>query len=209
MKDIVKILKNFGAIIENSHFVGVSGKHLPTYLNKDALLMHTKQTSMVGKLFAEKSKNKNIEVVISPAVAGIPFSQWTAHHLSKITGKEVLSVFTEKTIDNDQVFKRGYDKVVKGKRVLVVEDSTTTGSSVKKVIHRVKKAGGKVVSVCVMLNRNTKLVNSKTVGAPFSSLGIFNVPTYDPKNCPLCKSGVPVNTQFGHGKKFLQEKKRK
>ena len=113
MKDIVKILKSVGAIITDSHFVGTSGKHMPAYINKDALLCHTKQVSEVGKLFAEKFKNKNIEVVISPAVAGIPFSQWTAYHLSKITGREVLSVFTEKTPENDQVFKRGYDAVVK------------------------------------------------------------------------------------------------
>jgi orotate phosphoribosyltransferase len=206
MKDIINILKNVGAIIPDSHFVGTSCRHMPAYINKDALTSHTKHTSEVGKLFAEKFKNKNIEVVVAPAVAGIPLSQWTAYHLSKISGKEVLSVFTEKTPENNQVLKRGYDVLVKNKRALVVEDITTTGSSVKKVVKSVKKAKGKVIAVCVMVNRDPKLVNSKSVGAPFSSLGVFKIPSYDEKECPLCKNNIPINIEFGHGKEFLAEK---
>lgn len=205
-KDVISILKSVGAIITNSHFVGTSGRHMSDYVNKDALLPHTKKVSEIGKLFAEKFKNKNVEVVVSPAVAGIPFSQWTAYYLSKVSKKEVLSVFTEKTIENDQIFKRGYDAVVKNKRVLVIEDTTTVGSSVKKVINVVKKAGGKIVAVCVMVNRDPKIVNSKTMGAPFYSLAVFKTPSYEEKKCPLCKNGIPINTTVGHGKKFLETK---
>ncbi len=207
MKDVVTILKSVGAIMTDSHFVGTSGRHMPAYINKDALTSHTKHTSDVGKLFAEKFKNKNIEVVVAPAVAGIPLSQWTAFHLGKLYKKEVLSVFTEKALnqngEEDQIFKRGYDALVKGKRVLVVEDITTTGSSIKKVIESVKNAGGKVVAASVMINRDPKLVNSKSVGVPFSSLGVFQVPSYEESDCPLCKKDIPINTKLGHGKKFL------
>ena len=63
MKNVVSILKSVGAIVTDSHFVGTSGRHMPAYINKDALLLHPKQTSEVGKLFAQKFKNKNIEVV--------------------------------------------------------------------------------------------------------------------------------------------------
>ena len=207
MKDIVSILKNVGAIITDNHFVGISGRHTPTYINKDALYPHTKETSHVGKLFAEKFKNKNIEVVVAPAVAGIPLSQWVAYHLSNVCKREVLSVFTEKTPEDDQILKRGYGAIVKNKRVLVVEDLTTTGGSVKKVIRSAKEAGGKVVAACVMVNRDPKLVNSKSIGVPFSALGVFRVPSYEEKACPLCKAGVPINTTVGHGKKFLESKK--
>lgn len=203
----MKILKRVGAVIENSHFVGTQGRHMPAYVNKDGLLLHAKYVSEVGKMFAEKNRNKKIEVVVAPAVAGVPFSQWTAYHLSKLNKREVLSVFTEKTPDNNQIFKRDYDKIVKNKRVLIVEDTTTIGSSVKKVINVVKKAGGKVVAVSVMINRDPKRVNSKSIGAPFSSLGIFETPSYEAKDCPLCKKGITVNTKFGHGKKFLESKK--
>ena len=201
--EILEILKSVGAVLTDSHFVGTSGRHMPAYINKDALLLHTKETSKVGEMFARKFKNRNIEVVVAPAVAGIPLSQWTAYHLSRMCKREVLSVFTEKTSDNDQIFKRGYDAVVKNKRVLAIEDATTTGGSVKKVVDSVRKAGGNIVAVAVMLNRDPKLVNSKTVGAPFSSLGVFKIPSYEEKDCLLCKAKVPMNTTVGHGKKWL------
>ncbi|OGI82671.1 hypothetical protein A3I95_01775 [Candidatus Nomurabacteria bacterium RIFCSPLOWO2_02_FULL_44_12] len=205
--DIISILKKVGAIITDSHFVGTSGLHFDTYVNKDALLPHTESVSGICKLFAEKYKDKGVEVVVSPAVAGIPFSQWTAYHLTKFTGKEVLSVFTEKTSENDQIFKRGYDEYVKGKKVLVLEDSTQTGGSVIKVARSVEQAGGKVIGVCVMVNKDPEKINAKVLGIPFDSLSELPVTTYTAEECPLCKKGVPINTTLGHGKKFLELKK--
>ncbi len=83
-KNIVNILKKIGAIIVNNHFVYTSGKHGSVYLNKDILYPHTKETSQVGKMFAERYKGKKIEVVAGPAVGAAVLSQWVAYHLSKI-----------------------------------------------------------------------------------------------------------------------------
>ena len=203
MNEVIEILKKVDAIITNSHFVGTSGKHMGTYVNKDNLNPHTNSVSKVGKLFALKFKNKKIEAIIAPAVGGIPLSQWTAYHLSKLTKKDVLSFYTEKTENNNQIFKRGYDVLVKDKRILVIEDTVTTGGSVKRAIETVKKSGGKVVAACVMINRDPKLINTKNMGAPFFSLAILKVPSYEAKNCPLCKAKIPINIKVGHGKKYL------
>lgn len=208
MRDIMSILSSAGAIITDSHFVGTSMRHTPAYINKNVLISQPKYISKVGKLFAERFKDKDIQAVVAPAVAGIPFSQWTAYHLSQISKKDVLSLYTEKTSDNNQIFQRGYDLLVKNKRVLIVEDATTTGSSVKKVMESVKAAGGKIVAVCVMINRDPEMVNSKNIGVPFYSLGVFQVPSYEEKDCPLCKNHIPINTVFGHGKKYLEMKKK-
>lgn len=214
MTDVIAILKKTKAVLTDGHFVYTSGKHGSIYVNKDAVYPHTAETSKIGKLFAEKFKNKEIEVVVAPAVGGTILSTWTAYHLSRLTKKEVLSVYTEKdkgtsasAVESEQIFKRGYDKLVKGKRVLVIEDLTTTGISVKKVVETVKKAGGKVVAVCVMVNRDPEHVTSEVVGGPFSALGILKAEAFDEKNCPLCKKGVPINTDVGHGKKYLEAKK--
>ena len=151
---ILDILKRTKAIITADHFVLISGKHSSTYINKDAMYPHTEEASNVGKLFAKKFKKLDIDVVVAPALGGIILSQWTAYHLSKLKGKEVLGVYTEKTPDKNQVFTRGYDKLVKGKNVLVIEDLTTTGGSVRKVVDSVKAVGGNVVAVCVMVNNS-------------------------------------------------------
>lgn len=205
MNNVVKILKEINAVETNSHFIYTSGRHGSVYLRKDLLYTHIDKTSKICKLFAEKFKNKNIDIVIGPALGGIILAQWTAYHLSKLKKKKILALFTEKDDNNNQTLKRGYNLLVKGKNVLVVEDLTTTGSSVKKVVDSIKKAGGKVVSVCVMLNRDPKRVKSKIIGAPFSWLGIFKADSFANDDCPLCQKKIPINTTVGHGAKFLSK----
>jgi len=204
MKDVIKILKNINAIITDDHFVYTSGRHGSVYIRKDMLYPNAKKTSQVCMIFAEKFKNKDIDVVVGPSIGGIVLSQWTAFHLSKLKKKEIFGIFTEKNEDNNQIFKRDYDKLVKGKKVLIVEDLTTTGGSIKKVAASVRKAGGKVVNVCVMVNRDPKRVTSRSIGAPLSHLSVFKAESFDKNRCPLCRKNIPIDTVIGHGKKYLQ-----
>ncbi len=203
---VIDILKNVGAVITDSHFVYTSGKHGSVYINKDALYPHTAETSQVGQMFAKKFKDVDIDVVAAPALGGIILSQWTAYHLSKLKGKEVFGVYTEKTLEKNQVFTRGYDTLVKGKNVLVIEDLTTTGGSVRKVVDSVKAAGGNVIEVCVMVNRDPLGVTAEVVGGHFSALGILKAEAFEEADCPLCQKGIPINTSVGHGKKYLEAK---
>ena len=204
MDDVVQILKDSGAILEG-HFIGVSGRHLSMYVNKDAWLPHTALVSRICRLIAEANKDKNIEVVVGPAVGGIPLSQWTAYHLSEITGREVLSLFTEKTSENGQIFKRGYDKVVPGKRVLAVEDTVTTGGSVKATIDAIVAAGGNLVQLTIILNREPANVNSATFGVPMNALAELPSESFAENEVPDWLKKIPINTTVGHGAKYLKE----
>lgn len=204
--DVLSILKEVGAIITDDHFVYTSEKHGSVYINKDALYPHTQLVEKVGKLFAEKYKDESIDVVVAPALGGIVLSQWTAHALTKVSGREVLSLYTGKDEQENQVFGRGNDAFTKGKNALIIEDLTTTGGSVKKVIKAVEEAGGNIVAVGVMVNRSPDVVNAALFGYPFSSLGILFTEAFNVEDCPYCKENRPINTTVGHGKKFLEEK---
>jgi orotate phosphoribosyltransferase len=207
MNEALELLKQTKAILADSHFVGTSGRHMPLYINKDALYPHTEAVSRMGELFAEKNKELDIDVVAAPALGGIILSTWTAYHLSKLKGKEVLGIYTEKTPDKNQIFTRGYDKLVTGKNILVIEDLTQTGGSVKKVVESVKATGGNVVGVCVMVNKDPENITSELIGAPLTWLAELITESYEAEQCPLCKAEVPINTTVGHGKKFLEQKK--
>lgn len=203
MEDIIEMLRQVGAVITDSHIVYTSGKHGSVYINKDALYPHTELSSRVGEMFARKNRELTIDTVVAPALGGIILSQWTAYHLSKLAGKEIYGVYTEKDAEKNQVFTRGYDAFISGKKVLVIEDLTTTGGSVLKVVNSVRAAGGTVAAVSVMVNRNPDAVNADMMGAPFNSLGVLRAEAFAEADCPLCKQGVPVNTTVGHGKKYL------
>lgn len=204
--EVLGVFKKLGGYITNDHIVYTSGKHGETYLNKDAIYPHTRDISQLCEEIADRNKDKGIEVVAAPALGGIILSQWTAYHLTALTRKEVLGVYTEKTPEKDQIFTRGYDKLVKGKKVLVVEDITTTGGSVMKVVASVKAAGGEVIGVYVLANRNPDEINSKTLGVPYQALAEIRMQAWDEETCPLCEKGVPINTTVGKGKDYLKSK---
>ena len=192
--------------MRNDHFVYTSGKHGSIYINKDALYPHVQETAVVGEMMAKKCQHLEIDAVAAPALGGIILSQWTAHYLSKIKKKSIHSVFAEKDGEGSFVFVRGYDKFIKNKNVLVLEDLTTTGGSVKRVVEIVKKYGGVVVGVCVMVNRNPEQVNHEMFDAPFFHLSELKAEAYDEDEMPEELSNRPINITVGHGKKFLEQK---
>jgi orotate phosphoribosyltransferase len=204
VSELLDILGQTGAILTGSHFVLTSGKHSPTYINKDALYPHTQQTSRVCRLMAEQVSQLDIDTVVGPALGGIILAQWTAHHLTQIKGRDVAAVYTEKGPDGGQIITRGYDRFVVGKKVAVVEDLMTTGGSVQKAVETIRRAGGDVVAVVAMVNRNPGEITAGFFGTPFFALEALKVETYEEAICPLCKAGVPVNTSVGHGKKYLE-----
>lgn len=205
-EELLEIFKKTGGYITGSHIVYTSGKHGEAYLNKDAIYPHTKEIAKICREIAERFKDKGIEVVAAPALGGIILSQWTAYFLSEFTGREVLGIYTEKTPDKNQIFTRGYDKLVSGKKVLIVEDITTTGGSVVKVVASVKQAGGNVAAVCVLANRDPENINSQAVGAPYMALVEIKLQAWEERDCPLCQKGVPINTTVGKGREYLTKK---
>lgn len=210
MKNILDILESVGGFIKNSHIIGTSGKHLSEYLNKDALYPHTQLTSEVCQMMAEKVKDLDVDVVVGPAMGGVILSQWLAYHLSLIKKREILSVFTEKKTDGEgHEFKRGYDKFVKEKSVLIVEDILTTGGSAKNAIEAVKKAGGKPMAIIVLVNRSPESVDENYFGISLFTLESRKFNSYEEADCPMCQAGVAINTTVGHGKKYLESKKNK
>lgn len=203
---VLDTLKRLGAIRTNGHYVYTSGRHGPDYIDKDEIFQHPVETARIGWQFAKRHQLLDIDVVVGPAQGGITLSQWTAFFLTHFKGREVLGAYTEKDRSDNQILKRGYDKLVAEKKVLVVEDTTTTGSSVKKVINNIIQNKGIVVAASSMVNRRPDIVNSYSIGVPFTSLCLLPALDYDPKDCPLCKAEVPIVVAKGHGKTFLESK---
>ncbi|MBI3535527.1 MAG: phosphoribosyltransferase [Deltaproteobacteria bacterium] len=205
--DHIKLLSSVGALIIDSHIVYTSGKHGSAYVNKDAIYPHTELTSNLCKKIAEHFSNKEIEVVIAPVIGGVILSQWVAYHLSQIRHKEVFGVYAEKLGSGDGfVIKRGYDKIVNGRNVLVVEDVLNTGGSVKKVVKAVRSIGGKIIGLGAFCNRGG--VSHQEVGDVPEIFSLFNIKldAWEETKCPLCKSGVPINIEVGKGREYLAKK---
>lgn len=199
--EIKQLFVKSKAFIFDSHIIYTSGKHGTAYVNKDALYPHTSLISLLCQQIAIHFQNANVEAVLAPALGGIILSQWTAHHFSELTQSEVLGVYAEKLPDNGAfVIKRGYDELIRGKRVLVVEDILTTGKSVKTVIETARQIPCEIVGVAALCNRG-QITKEQIGNVPelFSLLEV-NLETWDPKDCPMCQEKMPINTSVGKGK---------
>jgi orotate phosphoribosyltransferase len=202
-------LKKTGALISDSHIVYTSGRHGSSYVNKDAIYPHTADISELCRRLSVKFMNFGPEVVAAPAIGGVILTQWTAHHLNTLSdkGNPVFAIYAEKAEDGESfVIKRGYEKLIPCKRVLVVEDVLTTGGSARRVVEAVRKAGGDVIGVGALCNRGK--VTKQDVGEVPRLLALCNIKMQDwpEEECPLCKKGVPINIEVGKGAEFLSQK---
>jgi orotate phosphoribosyltransferase len=201
----LEMLARLKAVITGSHVVYASGKHGSAYVNKDAIYPHTFETADLCELLSKMFAKDDVEVVLAPAVGGVILSQWTAYYLSNELQREVLGVYADKEGEGF-VVKRGYDKLIKEKRVLIVEDILTTGGSVKKVVEIVQKLEGIIVGVGALVNRGG--VTAADVGGVPKLMALANVTldAWDESACPLCAQNVPINTDVGKGREFLAKK---
>ena len=205
-QEVLDILQKVGAF-RSGHFVFTSGRHGDSYINKDALYTHTHDLSRLCRAIAERFAEKGIEVVIGPAVGAAILSQWVAYHLTEITGREIYAAFADKDGQGGFVVKRGYEKIIVGKKTLVVEDLTTTGGSLKKVVEMARSQGADIVAAIVICNRGN--VEKRDVGDPpeFISLVHLQLDSWSEGECDLCKTNIPVNTDIGHGREFVARKR--
>jgi orotate phosphoribosyltransferase len=201
--EILGIFEKAGALIRNSHIVYTSGRHGSAYVNKDGLYPHTDLTSQLCREIAERLKDCQAEIVVAPALGGIILSQWVAHHLSEITGRKRYAVYAEKGADGESfVIRRGYDQLIRGKHVIILEDILTTGISVKRVVETVRACGGTVEAVAALCNRGG--VKPADIGGVPRLEALFEITleSWEERDCPLCRQGVPFNTSVGKaGKK--------
>lgn len=121
----------------------------------------------------------------------------------------LLGIKHQLKVATRRVLKRGYDKIVSGRRCLIVEDIITSGATVQKVIQAIRNAGGGIVGVGALCNRSGGKVTAETLGVPMLfSLMDMDLPMYPEETCPVCKEKgeQSVRLDLGKGKEFLLRK---
>lgn len=223
---ITEILRSTGAILEG-HFVYKSGKHGTQYVNKNAIFPHPRETSQLCLEIARWFQDDGVETVIAPAVGAITMSQLVADHLTAIAGREVYSVYAEKktipVLDPERkgrrcfcetgefIIGRDYERYIAGKNVLVVEDVLNTGASAKGVVKAARDIGGTVIGVGALCNRGKVTLADLGSVPKLVALARIDMQTLSADDCKYfgpCSKGMPINTNVGHGREFLEQKTR-
>ncbi|MBE7525080.1 phosphoribosyltransferase [Patescibacteria group bacterium] len=210
-EELLNLLEQAQAIVLGSHFVYASGRHGDAYVNKDAMYMHPLIAAQIAWRIADEVQTwkEKPEIVLGAAVAGAILAQLVASHVeladaSGSASKEVLAAYADKD-GGRLVIRRGYDAVIPGRNVLVVEDVLTTGATATFLVTAVRRLNGRIIGVASICNRGKLTAESIGVETLFCLLNLDLV-TYSPEECPLCSDGVPIRTDLGHGRDVLAAK---
>jgi len=186
-REILEIFQKCGALL-SGHFRLSSGLHSGKYLQCALVLQYPNLAEkLCSQLTTEfKLRGSKIDAVVSPAIGGIIVGQ----EVAKVLGCRAL--FCERE-EGKMKLRRGF-KIGKGKRVLIVEDVITTGGSVKEIVEIVKGMGGEVEGIGVIVDRSKPSFSDElaTLNLPLKSLLRINIETYSPRDCPICKKGIPL-----------------
>lgn len=181
-EEVMKKFEQAGAI-QKGHFKLTSGVHSDTYIQCAQVMQHPEFMHNLCSELGRKFRGDDVDVIVGPAIGGIIM----AHVMARVLGPRVRAIFTER--ENGKMTLRRSFKINQGEKVLVVEDVTTTGSSVREVMDIVKSRQGKVVGVGVLIDRSGGKVD---FGIKTEKLLTVDIKTYLPEECPLCKKGIPV-----------------
>ncbi len=180
-KNTEKIFEKAGAILKG-HFLLTSGLHSPVYWEKFKVLQSPPHTEQLCRMIADHFRKQKIDVVAAPTTGGIILAFETARQLG------VRGIFAEKTGEKERAFKRGFS-IESGERVLIVDDILTTGGSIRQTMAAVKRLGGNIVGIGVMVDRSTEETD---FGVPLFSCHRAQTVTYSPDDCPLCRAKIPL-----------------
>ena len=175
--NILKIFKDTEALLEG-HFILTSGLHSGSYFQCAKVFQYPWHAETLCRDIADHFRDDKIDVVVSPAVGGIVLGQ----EIARLLG--VRSIFAER-VDGRMTLRRGFE-IRPGERVLLAEDVTTTGGSVKEVKQAAELAGGETVAVAAVVDRSG---GTAEFGVPYFSLFQMEVTNHDPEACPLCQAG--------------------
>jgi orotate phosphoribosyltransferase len=148
-KEIIKKAVVHGKVILSS------GKEADYYVDLRRITLDHKAAPLVGKVMLELTKGLKFDAVGGLTLGADPVAT-AMMHVAGGKGRKLDSFVVRKEEKAHGLQRRIEGPDVKGKRVLAVEDTSTTGGSVLTAVEALVAAGAIVVGVAVIVERGAK-----------------------------------------------------
>ena len=90
------------------------------------------------------------------------------------------------------MFRENNKHMIKGKKVLILIDTATTGSTLKSALGSVRFYGGQVVGISAIYSVATEIEGIQ-IRSLYSTKNLPDYASYRPDSCPMCKAKQPVD----------------
>ena len=151
-----------------------SGRKSDFYFNLKPTMLDPEGATLLAELTYEALKDDGLDYIGGLEMGAVPLAGAIAQ-LSWIKGHPIAAFFVRKKPKEHgaKLAVEGLAKgeSLKGKRVVIVEDVTTTGGSALKAVEAVRDAGGSIALVFTMVDRDEGATEAfAEAGIPFRSL---------------------------------------
>ena len=132
-----------------------SGKEAEYYVDLRRVTLDSSAALLVGEVMLELTKDLDFEAVGGLTLGADPVAT-AMMHVAAQQGRKLDSFVVRKAEKAHGLQRRIEGPDVKGRRVLAVEDTSTTGGSVLTAVEALQEAGAIVVGVAVIVERGAK-----------------------------------------------------
>ncbi|MFD4752096.1 orotate phosphoribosyltransferase [Streptomyces sp. NPDC058426] len=131
-----------------------SGIEADYYVDLRRITLDGAAAPLVGEVMLDLVDNLDFEAVGGLTLGADPVAD-AMLHAARARGKRVDAFVVRKTAKTHGMQRRIEGPDITGRRVLVVEDTSTTGGSPLTAVEAVREAGGHVVAVATIVDRDT------------------------------------------------------
>ena len=132
-----------------------SGKEADYYVDLRRVTLDAVAAPLVGEVMLDLVKDWEFDAVGGLTLGADPVAT-AMMHVATQRGKKIDSFVVRKAEKAHGLQRRIEGPDVKGRRVIAVEDTSTTGGSVLTAVEALKEAGAIVVGVAVIVERGAK-----------------------------------------------------
>ena len=148
-----------------------SGKEADYYVDLRRVTLDSIAAPLVGEVMLELTKDLEFEAVGGLTLGADPVAT-AMMHVAANSGRKLDSFVVRKAEKAHGLQRRIEGPDVKGRKVLAVEDTSTTGGSVLTAVEALEEAGAIVVGVAVIVERGAK---EKVESAGFKYLAAYQL----------------------------------
>lgn len=170
MKERLKEILLELSVIKNREFTLASGKKSNFYVDARITTLHPEGAFLIGKLFLDMLEGIEVNSIGGYSIGADPIV--SSISVRSFIEKKPIPAFIirkqEKTYGTGKIIEGNFRK---GDKVIIFDDVVTSGGSILKGAAEVEKAGGSVLGVMAVIDREEggrEMI--ETAGYPFSSI---------------------------------------
>lgn len=171
------------------HFAYEGGSHGDTWLALDLLFASPRRAQAAAGRLARALGGYRPDLVCGAMVGGALIGLWVAAEL------DAGFAYAEQRVSADQVLYAIPPETrarVRGKAVVLVDDAINSGMATRACLREIEAAGGRAVAVGCLIARDAAHLG-RDLGLPLEALAELPWHTWSAAECPLCRSGQPLD----------------